>query len=554
MTEFICDDFTTVKYLKDNIQTTIDYDKFFTGLTFTTNLTDLDIKMLGCWNGECQTDLKISHKDSIQQGKINNLLQTYDKYHNVTNKFRFFFGDNIYYPADEKKIIKNKKNGEDETNRQIYENLVNLNIYDSTSSTFVMTDIIKKKMITFNPLQRAKEIIDKGFECINPQHIPTFHALGNHDVEFEYILKYQIQKSYINTNILPNNNITFSSWILPSAFYAVKFNVSQNNKDINLMFIIIDTNLLLPDGYENINSINGNIEEYKSRMFTWLKSILSDPSNEIYFKVLIGHQPIYNYKHKIKTEDKQNNEINNSMLELYNLLTNNVTDVMPEKIHTLTVTQLASEGESTEDDAAEEGTGEGEKEGEVADEDIQLQKIHMYVCADEHNLQSLYDINNNIYHIICGASPGGGGSDQAQTFDDQLNIPFSSTKILMPEDESFNIEKRLVLNSPSFLHLQVTPLLLQLNIIGPENLNLHNNYFCKMNVCEPNLSDIPIVYDIIAFPKYRDYIAIYKCQEYQQKTCGSPSEEQTGGYSSYNDYNLYTISKLISRSLQKLLR
>ena len=110
MVEFTCDNNTILKNLKDNIQTSINYDKFFSGVVFTcAKITDIDIKMLGCWNSDCQQKLDVSHKDSVQQAKLNDMLNQYDALQVVRNKFRFFFGDNIYYTKDEKKIIKDKK-------------------------------------------------------------------------------------------------------------------------------------------------------------------------------------------------------------------------------------------------------------------------------------------------------------------------------------------------------------------------------------------------------------------------------------------------------------
>ena len=139
------------------------------------------------------------------------------------------------------------------------------------------------------------------------------------------------------------------------------------------------------------------------------------------------------------------------------------------------------------------------------------------MCADEHNMQVLQDLENGINHIICGASPGGGGSDEAYNTD-KINLYFSNKHIIVPELE-IKFNKKIIINAPSFTNLIIHPTLLQFNFISSSDLVLHHKEeYCKDTKCKIAKSNAQI-YDIITIPKYRDLIAVYNCDEFNKKYC-----------------------------------
>jgi hypothetical protein len=145
--------------------------------------------------------------------------------------------------------------------------------------------------------------------------------------------------------------------------------------------------------------------------------------------------------------------------------------------------------------------------------------VTTYMCADEHLMQVLQDLEHGINHIICGASPGGGGSDEAYNLD-ITNLYFSNKYIIVPElQKKFN--KKIIINAPSFTHLIIHPTLLQFNLISMSDLVLHHiNKYCedKDKNCKIATSTAEI-YDIITIPKYRDLIAVYDCDKFNEKFC-----------------------------------
>lgn len=433
--------------IKETIDTQINYDLFYNGLDFTLNLDNYpDFDIFGCWNSNCEDRLKFSHLGSFQQKTLSNILKSVEG--DISKKIRFFLGDNIYYDKELKDI---RKKNEDVLN--------GLTINDDE------TDIDGVKFVKL-----AKNLIDNGFSCFTA--VPSFMILGNHDVEYPYLLQYQISKCFIDVKII-DNQIEFGNWILPNAFYSVKINIH----DISILFIIIDTNLLESDEYINFFTKEKK-DEYIRRMIEWMENTLQDNINSI--KIVMGHIPIFFYSHikEKKEKDKKEKEekkekppvqsrYNHTFLKIYDMM-------------------------------------------------IQY-NVTTYMCADEHNMQVLQDLQHGINHIICGASPGGSGSDEAYNLDEK-NLYFSNKHIIVPELE-IKFNKKIIINAPSFSHLIVHPTLLQFNLISSSNLVLHNKEeYCKDKKCINSIPEAQI-YDIITIPKYRDLIAIYNCDEFNEKFC-----------------------------------
>ena len=146
------------------------------------------------------------------------------------------------------------------------------------------------------------------------------------------------------------------------------------------------------------------------------------------------------------------------------------------------------------------------------------------MSADEHNLQYLVDQEHDIIHLTCGASPGGGGGDETNNFNEtEQEFYFSSNEIEVPPEVKSKMVKKLVLNSPSFMKLQLNPNMIQINLIGPSNLSQHSSLMCGrhpercQNINPANIT--PEIYNIIALPRFIEYVSVYNCDEFKNANC-----------------------------------
>jgi hypothetical protein len=462
--ELIVDKPDIMSRIKSSDTTKVINDNFYSGLNFTLELSqDTMFDIFGCWNSNCTDRLYIDHMGSHQQAILSKLLKSNDAKYNTTNKIRFLIGDNIYYEKTLKKIQKENK-----------EQLNNFTLNDVTT-----------ELAGTNFVKLARDLIDNGFRCFTAA--PSFMALGNHDVEYPFILQYQIMKCFSSVEI-NGNKVKFGDWILPNAFYSIKMNIGT----ISLLFIIIDTNLLDPEEYIDFFP-KSKKDEYKKKMEEWFESTLKENTSCV--KIVLGHIPIFYYTH-MKNKDKTKEEI--------------------EK-------EKKDKTKEEKKDKTKEEKKDKVQIGSRYNDFIKLYEIMIennvstYMCADEHNMQVLQDLEHGINHIICGASPGGGGSDEAYNLD-KINLCFSNKIIEVPElQPKFN--KKIIINAPSFTHLIVQPSLLQFNIVSSSNLTIHHkDEYCKDRKC---LVATPIAqtYEIITTPKYRDIIAVYNCDEFNIKLC-----------------------------------
>lgn len=213
-------------------------------------------------------------------------------------------------------------------------------------------------------------------------------------------------------------------------------------------------------------------------MMEWIEKTLSSYQNHM--KIVIGHCPIFYFSHKDKGPKFLSREINEenanigaNFVNLYKTLVKN--------------------------------------------------KVKIYMAADEHNLQHIYDKEHDIIHLTCGASPGGGGGDETNNFDEEQELVFSPTQLDVPTEIKQKMIKKLVLNAPSFMKLMIHPNMVQINLIGPSNLSIHSSVMCskhpeKCIVNKPEESS-PEVYGIISLPKYLEWVSIYDCDKYRLEKC-----------------------------------
>jgi hypothetical protein len=459
--EFKVDNIDLIKDIKARIDKN-DYslDKFYTGVKLTApTLEDLDLDLFGCWNSNCNDEFKESHSKSLHQKFLVNLLNKYNADAIAKNQLRFLFGDNLYFDKNIKEEIKKDENEE------LKKKLFKSGIPDKIP-------LLKLSGENINLKDVSEKLLEDGFNCMSQK--PTFMCLGNHDIEPLFVLHQEIKKSYDTLKINENNTITFpSNWIQPTAFYSVELNVKNNS----LLFVIIDTNLL--DG-EYKSDIYPDMIEKKKQMLKWLDETLFSHQNHL--KIVIGHCPIFYFSHK----DKGSKFLSRDIPSKEEMIGTNFVDLYKILVQ---------------------------------------HKVKIYMAADEHNLQHIYDAEHDIIHLTCGASPGGGGADETNNFKEGTNqeMVFSSSQIDIPDPVKQKMIKKLVLNSPSFMKLNVHNTMVQINLIGPSNLSQHSSLMCTADSkrCIENKPELenPEVYGIISIPKYLEYVSIYNCDKYKSKKC-----------------------------------
>ena len=454
--EFVVDNIDLVRQIKLQVDSNnYDLNNFYNGIQLSATLDDLDLDLFGCWNSACKDNFQISHSESLHQKYLVKLLNKYNENVTAKNKLRFLFGDNLYF---DKKIKKTMK-----ADKDLKKKIIKTGILDEVP-------IFKVGEKDINLKDMSQKLLQDGFSCMSEQK-PTFMCLGNHDIEPLFVLHQEIKKSYEDL-IITDNKVRFSSnWIQPTAFYSVELKVN----DSNLLFVIIDTNLLDEEYDKNVLS---NMEEKKLKMMGWIEKTLSSHPNHM--KIVIGHCPIFYFSHKDKGPKFLSREINgenanagNNFIELYKILVQN--------------------------------------------------KVKIYMAADEHNLQHIYDAEHDLIHLTCGASPGGGGADETNNFNEEQELVFSSSQIDIPTEIKQKMVKKLVLNAPSFMKLTVHPNIVQINLVAPSNLTVHSSVICSKHPekCVNNNPETekPEVYGIISLPKYLEWVSVYDCEKYRLARC-----------------------------------
>jgi hypothetical protein len=458
-------------------------EEFYNGINFETTLTDLDVDMFGCWNGSCLDSFNFSQKESVHQEFLSDLLNQYNHQNDRSrNKLRFTFGDNIYYTKKVKKGLKELKE-----NPELYSQIIS----SKDGKDLPLINGV-------NLFDESLRIINTGFDCFRDDK-QSFMALGNHDVDAKYILLQQIDKCFRGDSIDfddATQRIRLKTrWILPNAFYSVRINLPKKS----LLFVIVDTNLLDYDYNQSILDTDTQTL-FITKMLQWLDITLKE--NNDCLKIVIGHIPLFYFAHK----DIQ--------------FTSRYIEKVEKKKD-----KKKKEGEESE-------VKKDKKENKLPKNlstFIQFydclihNNVRMYLAADEHNLQCIQDTKNNITHITCGSSPGGGGADETNTFELNDEVILFRGDVKIPEDLQQHFVKKIIVNAPSFIKLHDNPNMIQINLVAPEILSPHSkNLICtEKTVCINTVPGEvkPSIYYILSFPKHSEYISIYDCDKFRAERC-----------------------------------
>ena len=106
-----------------------------------------------------------------------------------------------------------------------------------------------------------------------------YPVLGNHDYK---------------TN--PDAQVAYSKisrrWKMPARYYAEKFFINGDTTQV-VLIAFIDTNPLIPEFYSNAEYGPNVKTQDSTAQKIWLEKVLSDPSKNIKWKIVVGHHPMY---------------------------------------------------------------------------------------------------------------------------------------------------------------------------------------------------------------------------------------------------------------------
>ncbi len=142
----------------------------------------------------------------------------------------------------------------------------------STGDNFYPSGVISE----WDPLWRYSfEDIYTGFHL----QWDWYPVLGNHD--YKSNPDAQVKYSKISRR-----------WQMPARYYSKKFYINGDTSQ-TVLIAFIDTNPLIPLFYKN-REYGPNVRSQDStRQKKWLEKVLSDPSPNIKWKIVVGHHPMY---------------------------------------------------------------------------------------------------------------------------------------------------------------------------------------------------------------------------------------------------------------------
>lgn len=128
-----------------------------------------------------------------------------------------------------------------------------------------------------------------------------YPVLGNHDYK---------------TN--PDAEIAYSKisrrWKMPARYYAKKFFINGDTSQV-VLIAFIDTNPLIPEFYSNAEYGPNVKTQDSTAQKIWLEKVLSDPSKNIKWKIVVGHHPMYSGGSRTDAYDTK--AIRNSLKPLF---------------------------------------------------------------------------------------------------------------------------------------------------------------------------------------------------------------------------------------------
>ena len=128
-----------------------------------------------------------------------------------------------------------------------------------------------------------------------------YPVLGNHD----YKSNPDAQVAYTKIS---------RRWKMPARYYAKKFPI-EGDTSKQVLIVFIDTNPFIPQFYSN-SEYGPNVRSQDSaKQKAWLNKILSDPSPNIKWKIVVGHHPMYTGGSR--TEGYDTKAIRNSLKPIF---------------------------------------------------------------------------------------------------------------------------------------------------------------------------------------------------------------------------------------------
>jgi len=116
-----------------------------------------------------------------------------------------------------------------------------------------------------------------------------YPILGNHDYKSN-----------------PDAQVAYSKisrrWKMPARYYSKKFPINGDQSQ-QILIVFIDTNPLIPEFYNN-SEYGPNVKgQDTTAQKKWLNKVLSDPSPDIKWKIVVGHHPIFTGGSRTNTYD-----------------------------------------------------------------------------------------------------------------------------------------------------------------------------------------------------------------------------------------------------------
>lgn len=130
-----------------------------------------------------------------------------------------------------------------------------------------------------------------SFETIytNPSLYANWYvALGNHD----YLGNVQAQLDYTNIS---------RRWNMPERYYSEVFTLENGKK---LLLVVMDTNPFI-DGYQKSNKYSDLAEQDTAKQMQWLEETLGQKTDDIQWKIVVGHHPMYSGGKRKNNKDTQ---------------------------------------------------------------------------------------------------------------------------------------------------------------------------------------------------------------------------------------------------------
>lgn len=142
----------------------------------------------------------------------------------------------------------------------------------STGDNFYPSGVVSERDPLF---ERSFENIYSDFSLQNDWYL----VLGNHD----YMTNPDAEVAYSKIS---------RRWKMPARYYAKTFAINGDTAQ-QVLVAFMDTNPLIPEFYHNTQYGPNVRTQDSAAQKKWLDSLLSQPSGNIRWKIVVGHHPLY---------------------------------------------------------------------------------------------------------------------------------------------------------------------------------------------------------------------------------------------------------------------